>query len=146
RTFGVGGRSYVLSHAREVAAQVVQLEPGACHVTLTADLSNRRNQRVWGSSFIAGSGLVAAGTAVTIGFFPPVAFAMIPLGALAAFAVARAGRGELDRINVALEQILDRLQHAEIELPAPKKTGAGAQALLQIADEIKDEIKKSLRK
>jgi hypothetical protein len=110
REFKVGGRSYQLSRAKEIVGQVVQLEEGRAHVRLVADLSNTR--RV------------------------PVALLPIGLGLLIGFAHARGRRRTMERTQVSLEQVLDRLEHGEIETQ-PRVEGPRQSAFVRIADEIR---------
>lgn len=139
RGLRAGGRTYALTRAREIAAQVTQLEAGFCHVRLSADVRNLRQARLGGALALAGVG--AAGTVVagTIGVLTP--FAALPaIGfGLAALPVLFAGRRQqCERIEVGLEQVLDRLERGEIRaeraLPGP---GPRLSAFARIADEIR---------
>jgi len=42
RALGKKGRRYSLANADEIAGQLTQLEPGFCHVGLSADVAPRR--------------------------------------------------------------------------------------------------------
>jgi hypothetical protein len=136
RALGTGGKTYALAHAGEVTGQVTQLEPGFCHVQLAADVAKARNARLIGASVVGGLGLVAALIAGPLG-----AIAIIPYVAaggmgLASVVIARRYRPDNEKIQVALEQVLDRLEHGEIRtehaLPGPR-----ASAFVRIADEIR---------
>jgi ClpP class serine protease len=63
----------------------------------------------------------------------------VGLGLLAGFAVARGRRSRVAEVQVALEQVLDRLERGEITLP-PKTPGGGATAIERIATEIRKNL------
>jgi hypothetical protein len=140
RGLRAGGRSYALTRAVEVAGQVTQLEPGFCHVRLSADVRNLRRARIGGAAVLAGTGAAGSVVAATLGvLFPFVALPAIGLGVLALTTLV-AGRGaQLGRIEVGLEQVLDRLERGEIRaehaLPGPR-----ASAFVRIADEIRKQF------
>jgi hypothetical protein len=106
-----------------VHGQVTQLEPGFCHVRLGAGVRNLRRRRVVGGTAISGTGVAMTGAMMVIGAFGVVALAplavMVPVG----IAFARAHQNENARVQVALEQVLDRLERSEIRadhrLPSP---------------------------
>ncbi|MBI4420279.1 MAG: hypothetical protein HY560_05590 [Gemmatimonadetes bacterium] len=135
RAFGFGGRGYVLTRAREVVGQVVGLDPGRCHVALTADLSNTRNDRLAGAGAILLVGALASAIGLVLGVASWVAALPAALGILAGVLVARGRRRETDRVQVALEQILDRLEHGEVEVQKQFR-GPRQSAFVRIADEL----------
>jgi hypothetical protein len=140
RGLRAGGRPYVLAHAAEIAAQVTPLEAGFCHVRLTADVRNLRRARLGGAAGLAGAGLLGTGAAAAAGIILPfVAFPMVGFG-LAALAVLIFAHSErLEKLQVGLEQVLDRLEHGEIRpehaLPGPRLSAFG-----RIADEIRKQF------
>jgi hypothetical protein len=136
REFKVGGRSYQLSRAKEIVGQVVPLESGRAHVRLVADLSNTRRAHLSSAATVAGAGAIASVIGVTLGVMLPVALVPLGLGLLTALAVARRRRGTMERVQVSLEQVLDRLEHGEIETK-PRLEGPRQSAFVRIADEIK---------
>jgi hypothetical protein len=119
RGLGVGGKSYQLAKAHEVAVAVTQLEAGFCHVELSADISDARSSAAaaGGTSAVT---LGAIGFTMIAAFSGPaglvVAVALVPLGAAAAALplASRRHRRRANRIQLALEQVLDRLEHGEI--------------------------------
>jgi hypothetical protein len=135
RSLGLGGRRYQLARTREVTSRVVPVDGTRCYVHLVADLTNSFRDYLVGSAFMGGGGVAASGVALTIGVLPP--FAVLPglLAVPAAVAVARARRGEVERCQVALEQVLDRLEHGEIE--PQRRPGHGAGAFGRLAEEIR---------
>ena len=123
RSFNVGGRGYALSSAQEVAATVVALDDKRAFVRLDADLAPTRRARVKESVASAVTGVTAGGVAAGLFAFlvpitGPAAIAMgllaaVPaaLGAGGALAIARAQRRAVVRAQLALEQLLDQLEH-----------------------------------
>jgi hypothetical protein len=139
RAFGGGGRKYVLASAAEVVTRVIETDERHCHVQLVADLANKRNGSLIGSSILVGGGATTTGIALVLGVMVPVAVIPIVLSAPIAALVARSHRNELEKFQVALEQILDRLEHAEIavkqKLIGPDVAGVG-----RIAQEIRKNL------
>jgi hypothetical protein len=121
RALGSKGRRFALASAEEVAGQVTQLEPGFCHVRLLADIRPSRARRLKGGAVVSALGAFATvAFAVTLG---PVA--LLPAAVLfpTAAAIMRHHRAENERVQVAMEQVLDRLERGEIRaehaLPGP---------------------------
>lgn len=118
RGFGVGGRSYQLARALDVTVVVTPLEDGFCHVELSADVSLQRT----GAAYAGASGAALAGIGVVllaVAAAPP-AFAIISLVPIAAgiatpVIASQAQRRRNERMQLALEQVLDRLEHGEIK-------------------------------
>ena len=106
----MGGRRYMLARAHEVGATVVPVDEKRALVRLEADLSNVRTGRLVGAAGSTAAGLVAGGTLLAIGFFPIAAIAPVLLGTVAGWGVARSHRGVAARAQLALEQVLDRLE------------------------------------
>jgi hypothetical protein len=119
RGFNVSGRGYHLCRATQVAATVVPIEGGRVLVRLDADLSESRNSRLKvGGSLITGGVLTAGGLSgaailMTIPFVIVGGIAAVPLliGAAAAYGVAKRHRELVMRVQLALEQTLDRLEY-----------------------------------
>ena len=140
RGFKSGGRSYALTRAEEIAGAVTQLEPGFCHVRLSADVRNMRRERIGGASVLGGLGVAGSIVAGTLGVLVPfVAVPAIGGAALALIALTAGRRAQLGRIEVALEQVLDKLERGEIRaehaLPGPR-----ASAFVRIAEEIRKQF------
>ena len=136
REFKVGGRSYRLSRAKEIVGQVVPLEEGRAHVRLVADLSNTRRAHLSSAATVAGAGAIATGIGLTLGVMLPVALLPLGIGLLTGLVVARRRRGTMERVQVSLEQVIDRLEHGEIETQ-PRVEGPRQSAFVRIADEIR---------
>ena len=132
-----GKRRYSLARAAEITGQVVQLEPGFCLVRLEADIRPERTKRISGASvlFVLGWGMTAAAALIV----PPLALAqLVPAVALTlgGAAVARTYRGANERMQVALEQILDRLERGDVRSSSPGVL-PGTQTFVKIAEEVR---------
>ncbi|NIM49825.1 MAG: hypothetical protein GTN62_06150 [Gemmatimonadales bacterium] len=136
RGFQIGGRPYHLTPAKEIVGQVVQLDDERCHVQLVADLSNTQRSHLSGGATLAGAGAITSAIGLTLGVAVPVALIPLGLGMLVGFVAARRRLTQLERVNVAMEQVLDRLEHGEIEVP-PRAGGSRPSAFARIAEEIK---------
>lgn len=121
-----GGRSYQLSRASQVAATVVPVDDHRSLVRLDADLAPSRTNVVRVGGAVTASGIVAGGTMIAGATIAHAALG-IALG-LAAFPIAIAGGGAYlilrrhhgfaERMTLALEQVLDRLEYGESNRPA----------------------------
>jgi uncharacterized membrane protein len=140
RALGVGGKSFALARATEIATQVSQLEPGFCHVRLVANVRGPRAQRLWTAVGLGVIGAALAAVMPVLGALAP--WALVPAVATwaAAVAVARRHRSENERIDVALEQVLDRLERGEIR-PEHQVAGPRVSALVRLAVEIRTRMK-----
>jgi len=132
-----GRRRYSLSSARDITSQVVQLEPGFCLVRLEADINQQRRNRITGGIVMAMFGWGLTGATALIA--PPLALAqilaMLP-GAgltLGGAMIARTHRGANERMQVGLEQVLDRLERGETR-GSPSQT---ALPFVRIAEEVR---------
>lgn len=130
------GRSYALARAGEIAGKVMQLEPGFCHVQLTADVRRERTVRLQGAGFVTLLGVAGTAAAIPLGVLMPWALLPLPLLAAGSAAILRRHGPENEKIQVCLEQVLDRLEHGEIRsehaLPSPRQS-----AFVRIADELR---------
>jgi len=139
RSLGVGGRKYLLARAREVVTRVTPVDDNRCLVQLIADLSNTRGEYLLGSGLVLGGSAAAAGIALVLGVLVPVAIIPAVIGAPIAYSVARDRRRQVEKFQVAVEQILDRLEHENFDgkakLTAPQ---------LGIVERVADEIRRNL--
>lgn len=114
RALRVGGRDYALSLAHEVSATVIDLEEGRTHVVLDANcgnLSNRSAKQVAGAAVVGGA---LTGSAFIVGVTAAVAAAPIVAFTAAGIVLSRgAQRRVVTRAQLALEQLLDRLERGE---------------------------------
>lgn len=136
RAIGGRGRSFVLTRASEVVATVVPVEHGRVAVSLSADLREARSGRVGSGAAVASAGV--AGSAVglslisVVGIVPPFELlaalgALLPgvAGLAGGWGIAAAHRSRVEAVQVALEQVLDQLEHA-----GPARGGGQGQSLL----------------
>jgi hypothetical protein len=142
RGFGVGGRSYHLARALDVTVVVTPLEDGFCHVELSADVSLRRSGAIGAAGASAASFAVVGAAILALAggnFFPVGLVSIIPLAG-AALAVPLASRMQRIRnghMQLALEQILDRLEHGEIK---PRHKNLEQSPIVRFADDIRRAI------
>ncbi|MFQ6044823.1 MAG: hypothetical protein ACE5PT_00505 [Gemmatimonadales bacterium] len=139
RSLDLEGRQYALARAREVVGEVVGLDENRCHVQLVADLSNTVGQHLGGFFFFAGAGTLTTATLLALGFFPPLAVVPTVVAVPAAFGVARTRRRTVERVQVALEQVLDRLEHGDIDAK-PKNAVRSYGPLGRLAGDIKKNL------
>ncbi len=135
RAMGVGGRPYFLTQAREVIGAVTPLDTGRCHVRLVADLSNMRSQRAGWAIGIGTAGTAATIIASAIGVLGPVAWIPLVLAGVGGMTILRTRGGEIERVQTALEQILDHLEQGDHE-PQRQLGGPRPSAFVRIADEL----------
>ncbi len=139
RGLALDGKAYHLARALDVSVQINALEDGYCHAELGADVSNLRGQAMAGVGTLIGLG--AIGT-VLMAVVPGLALlAWIPLlgGFGLAGLVARSHRAKAQQMQIALEQVLDRLERGEIR-SRPQLAGPRASAFMRIASEIKKSV------
>ena len=132
-----GRRRYSLASAEEISSQVVQLEPGFCMVRLEADIRPQRRGRITGGTVMTMLGWGLTGATALIA--PPLALAQVLMlvpgvgltigGAM----VARSYRSANERMLVALEQVLDRLERGETRGAA----GQASMPFVKIAEEVR---------
>jgi hypothetical protein len=119
------GRAYDLLRANEVAATAVAVDETRTLVRLDADVSRTRAQRLQGGIAVASGGVIAGGVLFGVALIiqplliPAVALGLVPtaIGAAVGVAVARTHRQTVERAQLALEQVLDRLEHGEARRP-----------------------------
>jgi hypothetical protein len=147
RGLNLAGRSYQLCRARQVAATVSAIDAQRTLVRLDADLSNGRDTQVRVGGVTAGVGLSASGV---LGVFYAVAVphVALPLMALAAittalpgalgvgvgYRIARRHLATAERAQLALEQVLDRLESGDAR-------GSAGAALIDAISAVAKQIK-----
>src|SRR6266576_74206 len=125
RTVNVSGRGFYLMDAGQVSATVLPVDSSRVVVRLDADIHASRARRVGAGCFVgamgaAASGVIGLGLVVAhLPLFIAAGAAVLPFagGTFAAYRVARTHRNVLSGVQLALEQILDRLEHGEFERP-----------------------------
>ena len=126
-SFNIGGRPYALTPSSEVGATAVAVDAGRVLVRLDADFTPSRRLSVGWAGAVAGLGISSGAGVVALASLSgePGALAIgavvgsvwTGLSGIASAAVARAQRRKVARGQLALEQILDRLEHGEIKTP-----------------------------
>ncbi|MCZ6858246.1 MAG: hypothetical protein O7F70_09615, partial [Gemmatimonadetes bacterium] len=129
---------YALARANEMLGRVQELEVGYCHVTLLADLSNTRTERVAGGAVFFTAGAVFTTIGVVLGIATGVAVIPVVVGAAGGVAIARSNRAQIERVQVAMEQVLDRLERGEISVPKPTRKKHPDDFVKKLTAEIKD--------
>ena len=115
RGFNIGGRGYHLSRADDVAATVLPAEPGRSTVRLDATLGDARGQRVAGSVGTIAGGAAVTGVFAVLGVMLPVALIPAIIALPGAWLIARGHSETVHRAQLALEQVLDRLEYGELD-------------------------------
>ena len=122
-SFNMSGRAYALKPATDVGATAVAVDARRTLIRLDAELGESRRQSVGWSGALAGPGVVSSagllGWAASIPgsslLIAGIVAGVWTTGAVAAaFGIARAQRRKIHRAQLALEQILDRLEHGEM--------------------------------
>ena len=138
RSFSVGGRAFVLAKTDDVAADVTALEDGFSYVRLAATVRSARSEKIAGASVLVAGGALAGGALVVLGFLPLMAALPVAVGFGLSVPVLRRHQRGAARVQIALEQVLDRLEAGEIrrehELPKPS---VGSQLLERVTDELR---------
>jgi len=126
-SFNLGGKPYALTPASEVGATVVAVDAGRVLVQLTADFAPSRVRNVRWAGATAGLGVTSGASVVALASMSAEPGALVigaivgsiwtALAGLGATAIARAQRRKVARGQLALEQILDRLEHGEMRSP-----------------------------
>jgi hypothetical protein len=121
RTVNVTGKGFYLMDAAQVSATVLPVDSSRAVVRLDADIHPSRAKRVGVGGFLGAMGLAASGI---IGLGLVIANAPLLLAGAAvaipiagsgfgAYQIAKSHRTVLSGVQLALEQILDRLEHGE---------------------------------
>jgi hypothetical protein len=121
--FNFGGRPYALTSASEVGATAVAIDATRTLVRVDADFSTSRRRHVMWSAITAGG--VALGSLGVTAIVASIPGGSVPIAAAAGAmatgsaavvsgVIAAAQRRHIARAQLALEQILDRLEHGEL--------------------------------
>jgi hypothetical protein len=131
RALRVGGRDYALSEAYDVSATVIDVDDGRTHVVLDADFQNMRRRSLKQSIGSGVLGAAATGSALVIGVTVALAAAPVVVATAAGIAASRAYQKRIvSRAQLALEQLLDRLERGELRRPMDSLLGAIVAAAL----------------
>ena len=119
-----GARAYALVGATEIGATAVPVDAERVLVRLDADYTPSRKRSVAWSAVMAGGGVASGAGIVALASLLPggsvvlgaaIGTVWTGLGGLAAAGIATAQRRRMERGQLALEQILDRLEHGEMK-------------------------------
>jgi hypothetical protein len=120
RALNVGGRGYALSRAHEVAATAVAVDASRTLVRIDADLVPFRTSLVRQSAGASVLGIAAVPALVALHFALAVAVAPAVLVGAGAVYVARSINARTaTAAQLALEQLLDRLERGEVTKAQP---------------------------
>jgi hypothetical protein len=126
RGFNFGGRGYSLTRAAEVGATVVAVDANRVLLRLDADLEPPRRTTVGWTTGVASLGAAGgaglAGVAMLLNAALPVAIvaggAAALVGMAGAAGIARTHRKLVARAQLALDQILDEIEHGLPRAPS----------------------------
>lgn len=114
----VSGRGHALVRATNVGATAIALDESRVLVRLDAHLGGYRALMAKQNVVVTGAGVVAGSVLATLSF--PVLVVLAPVAVIApiGFAMARASHSQsVARTQLALEQVLDRLERGEAGRP-----------------------------
>jgi hypothetical protein len=118
----IGGWRFDLQHASEIAATVIPVDEKRVTVRLDADVSRTRNERLEQGAGVAVGGVASGGVVAALASVAhfavvaivPIAAVPVAVGLIGGYALARRHRETVERTQLALDQVLDRLEHGEI--------------------------------
>ncbi len=115
----MSGRGFALARATDVSATAIPLDESRVLVRLDARLAGYRSLMAQQNVALTGAGVVVGGVLAVLSFPLLAAAAPAVLVAPAAFAAARAShQRSVERAQLALEQVLDRLERGDAGRPA----------------------------
>ena len=118
RIMNVGGHGYRLARAEEVSATVIAIDAERSIVRLDASLANVRTQRIAGGSGMVVAGGVTGGILFALGVMAAVAALPVAAALVGGYFVARSHAPQVAGAQLALEQMLDRLERGELQRPS----------------------------
>ncbi len=131
-----GKKPFMLTRAGLVTATVTALEPGFCHVALSADLRATRSGFVGGMTAMGGLGVASAAILMVMSPFWLLAAAPLPLAALAGWAISRQFRPIPERTLLGLERALDHLERGDVK-PSHALPPRGSGVMGAFLDEVR---------
>ena len=125
RLMNLGGRAYHLVRAGQISATVLPVDENRVVVRLDADLTASRKTRLELGGLIALTGLLASAglgfglTIASVPFLLAAVLGAVPLviGGFVGYRTIASHRTILSSAQLALEQILDRLEHRDLTRP-----------------------------
>jgi len=119
-------RPFMLARARLVAATITALEPGFCHVTMSADIRPNRASLVIGMAAVTSIGVTGSAILGVMTPFLVLALAPLPIAAGAVWGMSRQHRPTAERTVLGLERALDHLERGSVKpghLLPPRSSG-----------------------
>ncbi len=114
RALRAGGRDYALSRAFEVAATAIAVDDTRTHVALDADFRTHRSSALAWIGATSVGGMAMSASLLLMHVFPVVAVVPVVAAPVIGVAGARSEHNRvLPRAQLALEQLLDRLERGE---------------------------------
>ena len=118
RAFDLAGRGYHLARTDEVGATVVAVDAERTLVRLDASLESKRAQHLAGGGALAFMGAAGSALLFLLGVMPVVSALPVVALSIAAWITARDHQRARKRAQLALEQVLDRLERNERPRPS----------------------------
>jgi len=128
-----GNRPFMLSKASLVAATVMPLEPGFCHVSLTAELRQSRGGFIGGAAALGATAVAGGAVLFVMSPYLWLALAPLPFCLAGGWGILRQFRPVVDRVGLGLERALDHLERGEAK-PShalPPRAGGVVGAILE---------------
>ena len=120
RALKAGGRDYALSRAFEVAATAIAVDDTRTHVALDADFRTHRSLAMGQIGATSFFGAAATASLLVMHVFAPIAIVPVVVMPMFGIAGARSAHNRvLPRAQLALEQLLDRLERGDVERRGP---------------------------
>ena len=135
-----GNRPFMLSRASLVSATVIPLEPGFCHVALSAELRGSRGGLMGGAAGLGTAGIAGSVILLVMSPFLWLAAAPLALAAGLGWGALRQYRPLVDRARLGLERALDHLERGE-----PKPTHALPPRAGGVVGAILEEVRKAIQ-
>lgn len=136
---GSSKRPFMLSRASRISGGVAALEPGYCHVTLSADLRPTRASFLGGVVAVTTFGAAASAVLTVMSPFLLMALVPLPLVVGLDWVITRQYAPVRERTQLGLERALDHLEQGVTQRPRELPSGRSS-----IVGLIAEEIKKAL--
>lgn len=118
RAFDFTGHGYQLVKSDDIAATVVAVDGERTLVRLDASLTAVRGQYLTGGAVLAGTGVTGSAILFALGVLPVISVLPVVGLSIAAWFATRDHHRARRRMEVALEQLLDRLERNERPRPS----------------------------
>jgi hypothetical protein len=132
-------RQTMLARASTVTSTIAALEPGYCHVTLTADLRSARAANIGGMAAVGSVGVAATLVLGALSAFWLIAIAPLPMAVGAGWGIGKRFRSVVARTQLGLERALDHLERGAIK-PAHALQSGRPSLVGSLLDEVRRAI------